>query len=269
MWKLGNVKPWNHLVGLEKLLQGKTDGLVMNQKRIDLRQQPLFPKVLMLTLAFKYQGKLYFEDIIKKKLNSRVSSTKAYIKKNKMSWLKLSTEHVIWTEEQLDCVHFSNESKLFGCDGRRFVRRSPKERYSPQCTKSRVKFGKGYVIVFGMISAVGTGPLVKQHGKINPNVYKEILKKHVFLNLRIAINETAVFWQNNDLCHTAMSVKTFLSGEDITVMECPALSPEMDPIENIWKLLKQLRKRIQETPKNYGRIWKENGRKYPLMDARN
>ena len=50
---------------------------------------------------------------------------KLYIsKKNKMSLLKFATEHVIWTEEQWDCVHFSGESKfnLFGCDGRRFVK---------------------------------------------------------------------------------------------------------------------------------------------------
>ena len=36
---------------------------------------------------------------------------KPYISKSKkMSWLKFATEHIIWTEEQLDCVHFSDES---------------------------------------------------------------------------------------------------------------------------------------------------------------
>ena len=57
-------------------------------------------------------------------LNGRVASTKPYIsKKNKMSRLKFASEYVIWTEEQWDCVHFSDESKfnLFGCDRRRFV----------------------------------------------------------------------------------------------------------------------------------------------------
>ena len=43
---------------------------------------------------------------------------KPYIsKKNIMSRLKFATEHVIGTEEQWNCVHFSDESKLnlFGC----------------------------------------------------------------------------------------------------------------------------------------------------------
>ena len=52
-------------------------------------------------------------------LNSRVVSTKSYLsKKNKVSRLKFATEHVIWTEEKWDCVHFSDESTFnqFNCD---------------------------------------------------------------------------------------------------------------------------------------------------------
>ena len=141
-------------------------------------------------------------------------------KNNKMSWLKLATEHVIWTEEQWDCVPFSDDSNynLFCCDGRRFAARSPKERYSPQCTKSSVKFGRGRVMVFCMISTAGTGPLVRLHGKINATVYKEILKKHGAPNLRTAINQPVVF-MNNVLCHIVKSVKTFFSEEDVTIME--------------------------------------------------
>ena len=46
-----------------------------------------------------------------------------------MSQLKFATEHIIWCKEQWDCVHFSHESKfnLFGGEGRKFVRRSPKK----------------------------------------------------------------------------------------------------------------------------------------------
>ena len=123
-------------------------------------------------------------------------------------------------------------------------------------------------MVFGMISVAGIGPLVRLHGKINTIVYKEILKKHV-LNLRTAINQPAVFMKDNAPCYTAKSVKTFLSGEDVTIKEWPAQSPDMNPLENVWKLLNERPKeRIHEISNNYGLIWKENGRKYPLMNAR-
>ena len=94
-------------------------------------------------------------------------------------------------------------------------------------------------MVLGIISAAGKGPLVRLYGKINTSVYKEILKKHVVPNLRTAINQPAVFMQDNALCHTVKSVKTFLSVEDVTVMELPTQRPGLNPIENVWKLLNE------------------------------
>ena len=45
--------------------------------------------------------------------------------------------------------------------------------------------------------------------------------------------------QNNIPCHTVKSVKTFLSEKDVTVMEWPVQIPDMNPIENVWKLLNE------------------------------
>ena len=117
-------------------------------------------------------------------MNSQVASMKPYIsEKSKISQLKFTTEHVIWTEEQWDCVHFSNESmlNLFGCNRRGFVWCSLKEWCSPLCTIGSIKFRVWSVIVFGMISVAGIGPLVRLHGKINTTVYKEILKIRLYL----------------------------------------------------------------------------------------
>ena len=96
--------------------------------------------------------------------NSQVASMKPCIsEKNKMSQLKFATEHIIWTEGQWDCVHFSDVSKfnLFDFDGKRFVQHSPKELYSPQCTKSSVKFGGGSVMEFSMVQDHLSGYIVK------------------------------------------------------------------------------------------------------------
>ena len=92
-------------------------------------------------------------------------------------------------------------------------------------------------MVFGVTSMACIGPLVRLHVKINATVYKGILKKYDVPNLRTAINQPAVFMHNNGPCHTANSVKTFLSRKDVTVMERPAQSPDMNPIKNIWKLI--------------------------------
>ena len=46
-------------------------------------------------------------------------------KKNQKVSLDFATEHIVWTEEQCNMVHFSDESKfnLCGSDGMGFVRR--------------------------------------------------------------------------------------------------------------------------------------------------
>ena len=107
-------------------------------------------------------------------------------------------------------------------------------------------------MVFGMISAAGTEPLFRLHDKINATLFKKILKKHV-PHLRTAIYQPGVFMQDNALCHTAKSVKTFLSEEDVTVMEWLAQRPDMNPIEEIWKLLN---KRAEErNPGNVEELW--------------
>ena len=78
------MKQRNLLAGLGKLLQRKTDGLVMNQKTIVLRQQLLSLK------GFKISRRTISRKLNEINLNSRVASTKPYIsKKNKMSRLKL------------------------------------------------------------------------------------------------------------------------------------------------------------------------------------
>ena len=102
-------------------------------------------------------------------------------------------------------------------------------------------------MVFGMISVTGTGPLVWLHSKINAILYKDVLK-YVVPNLRTAINQPAVFMQDNAPCHTVKSVKTLLSEEDVTVMEWPAQSLDMNPTENVWNLLNE---RVKEkNPRN-------------------
>ena len=59
--------------------------------------------------------------------------------------------------------------------------------------------------------------------------------------------------QVNVSCHTAKSVKAFLSEEDVSVMEWPVQSPDVNPIENIWKLLNERAK--EKNPRNVEELW--------------
>ena len=108
-------------------------------------------------------------------------------------------------------------------------------------------------MVFGMISAAGPGPLVRLHGRINEAVYKEMLRQHVLPTLRSAANQPTIFMQDNAPCHTAKSIKTFFTEEILTVMDWPAQSPDMNPIENVRTLLNERIK--NRNPSNVEELW--------------
>ena len=108
-------------------------------------------------------------------------------KKNRNVRLSLAVKHVLWTDEDWAKVYFSDESKfyLFGSDGKRFVRRSAGERLSKNCVKLTVKFDGGSGIVFGMLSAGGTGPLVRLQGMIMLPCIRHCCRRVSYLFLKV------------------------------------------------------------------------------------
>jgi DDE superfamily endonuclease len=57
-----------------------------------------------------------------------------------------------------------------------------------------------------------------------------------------------IFQHDNAPIHTAKKVKSWIQAKGITVMDWPAQSPDINPMENLWSVLKQ---NVQKTgPKN-------------------
>ena len=87
-----------------------------------------------------------------------------------------------------------------------------------------------------MISA-GVRPIVCFHGNINASVYKEFICQHALPHLRKVTVETPIFMQDNIPCHRAKTVLSFLEEEGIAVMKWPPYSLDMNPLENVWKII--------------------------------
>ncbi len=66
---------------------------------------------------------------------------------------------------------------LFGSDGVKRVWRQPGEKYKDKCVLPTVKHGGGSVMVWGCMSAAGTGELQFIEGTMNANMYCDILKQ--------------------------------------------------------------------------------------------
>ena len=70
--------------------------------------------------------------------------------------------------------------------------------------------------------------------------------------------------QNNDPKHTAKATKEWLKKKHIKVMEWPSQSPDLNPIENLWREIKlSIAKRQPRNLEDLERICKERRSKIP------
>ncbi len=102
--------------------------------------------------------------------------------------------HVLWSDE--------TKINLFGSDGVKRVCRQPGEEYKYKCVLNTVKYGGGSVMVWGCMSAAGTGELLCIEGTMNANRYCDILKQSRIPSFR-RLGCRAVFQHDNDPKHTS------------------------------------------------------------------
>ncbi|GFV92697.1 transposable element Tc3 transposase [Trichonephila clavipes] len=134
---------------------------------------------------------------------------------------------------------FSEESRFnLQSDSRRtLIWRVPGTRYHQENIIERHHYGGAGWLVWGGIIFGSRTDLHVQSVTITGHIYRNVLlEQHVRL-FRCAMGAEFLFMDDDARPHRANIVDEFLLSEDITRMDSPAFSPDLDPIENVWDML--------------------------------
>jgi transposase len=192
-------------------------------------------------------------------------------KKNQKERMDFCITHRDWTIEDWNNVIWSDETKInrFGSDGIRWSWVKPNEILSSKTVIPTVKHGGGSLMVWGCFNNKGIGNLCRIDGKMDSVLYKQILEEDLVRSIEEFGMEksTVIFQHDNDPKHTAKKVKSWLGEQEFSVMKWPAQSPDLNPIENLWSILKSKLMEYDSSPNGMIELWERIQEKWNEIDA--
>lgn len=163
---------------------------------------------------------------------------------HKAKRLAFAQRHVHWTVEQWKRVIFSDETIVRVC-GNAYQRRYWLDLDKPSIQTDHYRHsGGGSVFMWGCFGYNGVGWACRvQGGTLNAEFYLEILREELFCSTDWCLGDDTRHWyfmQDGAPAHTARVVKAYFGTvPNVTLLDWPASSPDLNPIENMWAYLKK------------------------------
>ncbi len=96
------------------------------------------------------------------------------------------------------------------------------------------------VMIWAAMSSAGVGPLCFLKSTVNAAIYQEILEHFMLPSAdKLYGNGDFIFQQDLAPAYTAKCTKSWFNDHGVTVLDWSANSPDLNPIENLWSIVKR------------------------------
>lgn len=116
--------------------------------------------------------------------------------------------------------------------------------------------------VWGSIGFYGVDPLIQYSRTINKEKYLELLKTYLlqaYTGLKVSSTRgRSLIWpQDNAPPHRAIVVRNWFEENNVKKLDWPAMSPDLNIIENIWAYIKEELWKVKSTLKTKEDVWEK------------